>query len=159
MRMPHKSDAAMRLSVLLFVALLGAPALAQTETPLAMCGKITERSARLSCYDWANRSGAGTQDKTSPANRSLADDFGWRNSTSPLHNIRSGVQSYSFDRLGKFTVQLDNGQVWRQFDDDSGIAKFKDLGSNQIVITHGFWQSYNLRLNTLNTEFRVERVH
>jgi hypothetical protein len=68
------------------------------------------------------------------------------------------VVNYSFSKAHRFTVELDNGQVWRQYEGDAGSAHFKARGQNTVVITKEFWDSYNLKLNNMNAVFRVQRM-
>lgn len=136
------------------------PVLAQSSDPLSLCVNISDPRARLACYDWAHRSGtgAGSPAQAVPEEKSL-HEFGWRGSDSKIKRISATVEGFSINDMGKFTVVLDNGQIWRQLNDDVGDAKFKDnLASNRVIISHGFWDSYNLKLNSANAEFRVERV-
>ena len=53
---------------------------------------------------------------------------------------------------------LANGQVWHQFDADSGNAAFKRHSRNVAKITHGFWQTYNLQINDQSAIYRVVRL-
>jgi hypothetical protein len=136
----------------------GSPVLAQTSDPLSLCVNISDPRARLACYDWAHRNGATSPARADPEKRSL-QEFGWRGSDSKIKRISATIEGFSINDMGKFTMVLDNGQIWRQLNDDVGTAKFKDnLASNRVIISHGFWDSYNLKLNSTNAEFRVERV-
>jgi hypothetical protein len=120
------------------------------------CAQITDSRARLACYDSARTPAAPARSGTAASSASL---FGLRHAKTSLQRIMAGVQWYSLNDRGKFTVGLDNGQVWRQFNDDTGKAKFKDdPQSNRVVIRHGFFESYDLRLNRMNAVFRVERI-
>lgn len=135
------------------------PLSAQPSDSIAVCDNIADARARLACYDWARRTRPpASRESAAPGGASL-HDFGWRGSTSKIKRISAGVEGYSINRQGKFIVVLDNGQTWRQFNDDVGKVKFKDdLARNRVTITHGFWESYNLKLNAMNAEFRVERI-
>ena len=117
------------------------------------CSRIVEPRARLACYDSAG-SAMPSPSGTAPSPASL---FGLRHAKTSLQRIIAGVQWYSFNEKGKFTVGLDNGQVWRQFNDDTGKAKFT-AASNRVVIKHGFFDSYDLKINRMNAVFRVERI-
>lgn len=138
----------------------GSPVLAQASDPLSLCVNISDPRARLACYDWAHRNGAAAGSPAQTGSKpKLLHDFGWRGSDSKIKRISATVEGFSINDMGKFTVVLDNGEIWRQLNDDVGTAKFKDdLASNRVIISHGFWDSYNLKLNSTNAEFRVERV-
>ena len=68
------------------------------------------------------------------------------------------VNRYVLDRRGKFTVYLDNGQVWRQLESGDSAAQFRSNGMNLVTISPGFWGSYNLRLNRESAIYKVKRI-
>ena len=68
------------------------------------------------------------------------------------------VTHYELNSHGKFTVTLANGQVWRQLNTDDARAQFNRGGPNRALISHGFWHSYDMRLNRLSAVFKVEPV-
>jgi hypothetical protein len=77
--------------------------------------------------------------------------FGMRPLTvSPIGNgdhISARMQSYTFDKLGWFTVTLDNGQVWKQVNGDTTYAHWKKpAGGYQVRVSKGFLGSYNLQV-------------
>jgi hypothetical protein len=138
-----------------FSAALAADGLAQPTDFTESCGQISDPRARLACYD-SSRKAPAPASATAPSSASL---FGLRHAKTSLQRITAGVQWYSLNARGKFTLGLDNGQVWRQFNDDTGRAKFKDdPQSNRVMIRHGFFESYDLKLNRMNAVFRVERI-
>lgn len=77
----------------------------------------------------------------------------------PLGNadqISAHMASYAFDKLGWFTVTLDNGQVWRQVHGDTTMARWnKPAGTYLVNISHGFLGSYNLRVRGQPGLFKV----
>jgi hypothetical protein len=76
-----------------------------------------------------------------------------------IDSITAGVTDYAFTPFGKFIVFMDNGQVWRQLQGDSGKAYFeKNPKDNKVTIERGFMGSYNLRINDSNKIYKVERV-
>ncbi len=76
-----------------------------------------------------------------------------------VDTIAAGVSEYSLTPLGRFVVFLDNGQIWRQIDGDTGRANFKRAAAdNKITISRGAFGSYNLQLNSGNAIFKVRRV-
>lgn len=68
------------------------------------------------------------------------------------------MASYSFDKLGWFTVTLDNGQVWTQVHGDTDYAHWKKPAAGyQVRITHGFLGSYNFQVKGEPGMFKVLR--
>jgi hypothetical protein len=125
------------------------------------CARIAEPRARLACFDGVRAAAPSPSvpSTSSPSASASASLFGLRHAKTALQRITAGVKWYSFNERGKFTVGLDNGQIWRQFNDDTGAAIFTDEpASNRVMIKHGFFESYDLRLNRMNAVFRVERI-
>jgi hypothetical protein len=146
-----------------------ADSLAQPADPYETCNGIADPRARLACYDGTRTPApppvaspvppAASRMPSSAMPPSPASLFGLRHAKTSLQRIMANVQWYSVNEKGKFTVGLDNGQVWRQFNDDTTRAKFSDNPqSNKVVIRHGFFESYDLKLNRMNALFRVERI-
>ncbi|MGQ0741264.1 MAG: hypothetical protein ACT4OG_03065 [Alphaproteobacteria bacterium] len=76
-----------------------------------------------------------------------------------LESITAGVTEYAMTPFGKFIVFLDNGQVWRQLDADTGVARFlKPASRNKVIISRGLLGSYNLKINDQNLIFKARRV-
>jgi len=77
----------------------------------------------------------------------------------PIDRISAGVTEYSMTPLGRFVVFLDNGQVWRQLDGDTGRPLFRrNAADNSVTISRGALGSYNLQLNGTNASFKVTRL-
>ncbi len=141
------------------------------------CGAITDPAARLACYDSAQPSrqpsagGPASKPGAShypefggaappPANPAPTRAFGSKGPDAPVrsNNLVAGVASYSLSPSGRFTIVLDNGQIWRQVDSDDGVAQFKKQGHNIVAISKGFLWSYDLKLNAMSAVFKVTRV-
>ena len=76
-----------------------------------------------------------------------------------LDSISAGVTEYAFTPFGKFVVILDNGQVWKQIEGDSDLARFKKTPTdNKITISRGFMGSYSLTINGSAKVYKVTRV-
>lgn len=150
------------------VSLLLLPATAEAQTPadraFAQCGAIADASARLACYDaardqskathWPEFNAPPTQALPSPAPQAAAHP-----PSSPANGkLTVAVAHYSLSPRGRFTVVLDNGEVWRQLDSDDGVAQFRQRGRNVVQISKGFWGSYDLRLNAANIVYKVARI-
>lgn len=68
------------------------------------------------------------------------------------------MAAYSFDKLGWFTVTLDNGQVWAQVHGDTDYAHWKKPpASYQARISKGFLNSFNLQVKGEPGKFKVLR--
>jgi len=144
-------------------------AVAQPANRYEICSRIADPQARLACYD---RGGPAAPQQVAPQQAapqsftaprapvsSSVSQFGLRHSRTSLQRVMAGVQWHRFNDRGKFTVGLDNGQVWRQFNDDTARAKFSDGPQrDSVLIKHGFFESYDLKLNRMNAVFRVERI-
>jgi hypothetical protein len=143
---------------------LPAPAMAQAD-PAARCAAITDNTARLNCYDSAARgSSVQTPAPGTPPPR-VSNPFAVQAPpqpaappAAPFKRLTATVKSYTLDAAGKFTMVLDNGQVWRQVEADDARAQFKMNGRNVVTVTNGFWGSYNMRINDMNAEFKVQRT-
>lgn len=90
-------------------------------------------------------------------------DFGKQVATVPplgnTDHISSMMRSYTFDKLGWFTVTLQNGQVWRQVNGDTTVAHWrKPAGTYRVRISEGFLGSYNLQVVDNPGLFKVRRV-
>ncbi len=75
-----------------------------------------------------------------------------------LESITATVTDYSFNPYDKFVVFLDNGQIWKQLESDTGVkARFAKGGKNTVVISRGLIGSYNMNINDGPT-YKVKRV-
>lgn len=159
-----------RCAMALFVTVIGA---AQAQTGNGRdCSSVADPAARLSCYDAAH---AAQQPSQTPSRDDTGHwpEFG-RGTTSARpsparparpdivqgsdRRIVANVASYHFLPAHKFEVTLDNGQIWRQLATDEGTAQFRQRGGNRVVITKGFWNSHDLKLNDMSAVFKVTRV-
>jgi hypothetical protein len=151
----------------LVLAVLSAPALAQTdrgiEQALERCGAIGDNAQRLACFD-AVRAQVGSKpnapvtpaQQMQPARPSISSHaVGETRRNQP---IVARIDRFVLDRRGKFTVYLDNGQVWRQLESGGNQAQFRSNGMNVATISPGFWGSYNLRLNRESAIYKVKRI-
>lgn len=81
---------------------------------------------------------------------------------SPIGNVdhvSSPMRAYTFDKLGWFTVTLENGQVWQQVHGDTTYARWKKPPGNYLVrLSKGFLGSFNLQVKNEPGLFKVHRV-
>ena len=76
-----------------------------------------------------------------------------------IESITATLTEYAKNPFGKFIVFLDNGQIWRQLQGDSGEARFnRNAKDNKVTITRAFLGSYSLLLNDSAKIFKVERI-
>jgi hypothetical protein len=75
-----------------------------------------------------------------------------------LDELRANVTAVAYNPLGRFTVTLDNGQIWKQLDGDSGTARFKNKSGDIVTISRGVLGSYNLVVEGRSALFKVKRV-
>jgi hypothetical protein len=136
----------------------------QADHAFAQCGTIADASARLACYDAARDQSKAThwpEFGAAPAAPAFAPQP--RAAARPLPTPADGklvaaVARYNLSPRGRFTVVLENGEIWRQMDSDDGAAQFRQRGRNVVQISKGFWGSYDLRLNGANIVFKVTRI-
>jgi len=164
LRMPSRKFS----SLLLLQALLlsAAAASAQNIQTTRECAAISDPAGRLACYDAANAGGQNAGNPPAQENshwpefssavRGFAPAVRTTGSARQNGPVIAVVSSHEFMPDGRFVATLDNGEVWRQLSADAGRAQFRDR--NRVVISRGFWHSYNLKLNGMNAVFKVERV-
>ena len=70
--------------------------------------------------------------------------------------INAAIVALTFDATGRFTVTLDNGQVWRQVPGDVSILRQAQVSS--VHIARSVFGSYDLRLPGQHASYRVVRI-
>ena len=147
--------------VLLFLsgmAALGGAAAAD-DTALHQCVSIDDDAARLACYDEAaGRSDAGAADSAAAA--TITADYGAEqlDGDNPDKKIERPVSvritACQRDQRRRYYFYLENGQVWRQNDDDR--LRFKECDFNATIIRDGF--GYKMQIEGEKRRTRVKRV-
>jgi hypothetical protein len=66
------------------------------------------------------------------------------------------VAKVSVNAFKQFTVTLDNGQVWRQLESDTAVARFTT--ANTVTISRGFLDSYSLSVAGAWGTYKVKRI-
>ncbi|MGN6515477.1 MAG: hypothetical protein ACTHLR_06515 [Rhizomicrobium sp.] len=98
--------------------------------------------------------GADKLAQTAPAGSAAAEQ-----EPNAIDSISAGVTDYSFTPYKKFIVFLDNGQVWRQIEGDTGQARFqRQAKDNTVTIERGAFGSYDMHINDGNQDYKVTRV-
>jgi hypothetical protein len=91
-------------------------------------------------------------------------DFGKENMSfhsdapEPLDHITAGVANVTYNFFRRFTVTLDNGQVWRQEDGDTDVARFEKDKAEVVTISRGFLESYHLTIQGRWGTYKVKRI-
>jgi hypothetical protein len=136
------------------------------------CTAVADPTARLACYDAANsiNPSSGTEQSShwpEFGSRSASDTLKKQQIPTPSHisgptrgnPLRARVIKFEFSHSSRFTITLDDGQVWRQLASDDGEAQFNEgRKDNYVVISRGFLRSYDLKLNDRSYVFKVERI-
>lgn len=71
-------------------------------------------------------------------------------------SMQDRVVKVSFNAFKQFTVTLANGQVWRQLDSDTAVARF--AADATVKITRGFLDSYSLSVEGVWGAYKVKRI-
>lgn len=121
---------------------LAMPAWGSAASDLKSCRAISDDHARLACYD-------GIADKAAAA----PYGFDAPKSEDEPAEIAAHITQVSLNPLNRFTVTLDNGQVWSQI--EGGRAYLKP--GVAIVIRAGIWDSHTLSAEG-GMDFKVRRV-
>jgi hypothetical protein len=105
-----------------------------------------------------------------PSQQTTVADFGSENLPSPqaapgapaapepLDEITADVADVAFNFRSRFIVTLENGQIWKQLDSDTGVAHFSKHGKNRVTISRGLIGSYNLVIEGRTALFKVKRI-
>ena len=75
-----------------------------------------------------------------------------------LDSITANVADVAFNPYGRFTVFLDNGQIWQQLQGDTDLAHFRKGKDNVVTISRGMLGSYNLVVNDTPHYYKVKRI-
>ncbi len=156
------------------------PASAQEplQSQLSGCLAITGLLQRLACYDKVTREAgiaAPTRPRTpQPMTATMAPppvayvpqaapppSFGGERLPQAVAAARSqklvaGVSSLTFNPYGRFTITLDNGQVWRQLAGDTTLMGHQRV--TQVEISRGALDSYLMVVRGLNPTYSVSRI-
>ncbi len=76
-----------------------------------------------------------------------------------IDSITARLTDYALNAFGKFTVFLDNGQIWQQLDADSGKAHFdRDPRRVKVKIERAIFGTYSMTISGNTKLFKVKRV-
>jgi len=76
----------------------------------------------------------------------------------PLDSITATVSDFAYNPYGRFTVFLENGQIWQQNQGDTDQAHFNKNSKDQVTISRGFIGSYNLVIAGHKGLYKVKRI-
>lgn len=170
---------------LLFLLAAATPAMAQDtlSSQLTACVQITGVLQRLACYDRVAHSlGPVPAPRSAPAQRPVAPPVAYAPPiaaaapvAAPLPGLGSerlprtasaaprraqeltaGIAGITYDARGRFTVTLDNGQVWRQLEGDTAVLQ--GARNSTVRISRGALDSYDLNVVGRNASYRVLRL-
>lgn len=159
--------------LLLLASATAAPAQESLPSQLGACLQITGMLQRLACYDGLART-VSPMSRTAPrpatsyppppvapppvaAAQGLGSERLPRQaSVAPPKQMIAGVSSISYDGHGRFTITLDNGQVWRQLEGDT--AQLRGTRFPAVRISRGALNSYDLNIVGRNATYRVSRL-
>jgi hypothetical protein len=174
MRDVRKTGAALGsvLSVAIVMSFSGNSMAAASEDVFAAivaCKAIANDTARLRCLDTAV---ANVGSKSSDASfglkevRPASDAFSAanlpakdieRDDDGDVEAIASAVRKWSYDASGRITVELENGQVWRQVD-DAQVHLAKGVKTpHRVRIARASFGSFTMTVNGLNKGYKVRR--
>ena len=138
------------------------------------CAAQQDEKSQLACYNQIAahlKTGAAPAAQAAaaeapPARRVIgtAADFGLESvpfdtkGPEKLAQITAKVASVRYNFFHIFTVTLDNGQVWRQMDSDSSIARFKTDKPEVVTISRGFLDSFHLTIQGRWGTYTVTRL-
>lgn len=156
------------ISLLAAVVVASAPAFADTAdsgvlTELAACRGLGD-AARLACFDRVlarHAAPATASSSAAPVVAAPAPSFGGErlpDATRPPEPeaMTATVASVNYNAFQQFTVTLDNGQVWRQLESDTPVARFAAAAT--VKISRGFLDSYSLSVEGAWGTFKVKRI-
>ena len=124
----------------------------------AACGSVADERPWLDCYYAAadpvrQRLGLAPVGKPLPVTRPPA-----QTQNGPTKGYRT-MASYTFDANGLFTVQMSDGETWRQLEGDTTYAHwYKKPESYAVTVTSGVLGSFNLRIKGDPHSYKVRRI-
>ena len=146
-------------------------------TELMHCLNFSGAVERLSCYDRLARGaasgalGAPAAPVPAPAPNLPAraaapppapelgqEELRGRVASAVPDRATSEITNFQKDATGRFTVWLNNGQVWRQVAGDTTAAQYHPGRTHSVTISRGTLGSYDLTFNDRSAAFKVQRV-
>ncbi|MDH3620137.1 MAG: hypothetical protein OER91_04555 [Gammaproteobacteria bacterium] len=133
-------------------------AAADDDTALEQCVSIDDAQERLACYDAI--AGRSSTEESVAAGPAITNDYGAEQlgTGSPDRKVEKPVSvkvtSCRKDASKRYYFHLENGQVWRQNDDDR--LRLKECNFNATIVRDSF--GYKLQIEGQKRRTRVKRV-
>lgn len=107
---------------------------------------------RLPVVGSAQRSQEGARQQQQQSGGFWSDVLG--DTKAEARNV--AMSKYDFDRSGRLTVTLANGQVWQQMESDIARAKWnKAANSYRVSVSRGVMGTYDLKVRGEGTTYKV----
>lgn len=157
--MPQNAGAGLFLVGIMAVSSIAAA----DDTALAQCVSIDDAGQRLACYDEVAGRGSGADegdDGAAGVPVPITEDYGAEqlSTDNPDRKVEKPVlvkvTSCRRDSRRRYYFYLENGQIWRQNDDDR--LRYKDCNFNATIVRDGF--GYKLQVEGQKRRTRVKRV-
>jgi hypothetical protein len=152
--------------IVIFPLLPNGPAIAQgadIRAALGACVKVVGALDRLACYDGVANAAASAAPPSAPraaipasAGHAATEQLG--KPLPPPEQLTLAIASFQKDQLGRFTVTLSDGEVWRQVPGDTSVAEYSKNLNRSVTITPGLFGSYDLKFNGSNGRYKVARL-
>lgn len=157
------------------------PPMGEELSQVASCREIPKAKARLKCFD---RTTQFLDGPIAPVEEALAgkaqlltqnapdgdqdriagfgaEDLVIEDRDGPLKELRAIATSITRDARGKYSVELENGQIWRQLQGDGNtlrVRKDKSGKGHNVIIKKRSLGAYALRMTTAKRSILVRRV-
>jgi hypothetical protein len=155
--------------------LIGTVCRADAENAIARCAAISSKDLRIACLEDALREGSRTAESIAssaeaephdepptPAVELGEEQVATKRASSDEDEkvVNATVVDFRFVGYRRLLVQLDNGQVWRQIDGDRTTvqAGLRNKSSFPVELWGAPLGGYRMRITSLNTTIRVERI-
>ncbi|MDE2499974.1 MAG: hypothetical protein KGL56_07245 [Alphaproteobacteria bacterium] len=76
----------------------------------------------------------------------------------PIDSITATVSDFAYNPYGRFTVFLDNGQIWQQLQGDTSQARFSKRQKDTVTISRAALGSYSLVIAGHLELYKVKRI-
>ena len=153
------------------------------QSELAHCLSFTGAVERLSCYDRLARGALRVAPQSpafAPQSPGVAPQAARPRAESPsaalaapelgkeelphaetlagTERLTAEITDFRKDVAGRFTITLNNGQIWQQVVGDTTVAQYHPGRTRSVTISRGSFGSYDLSFNDRNLSFKVRRV-
>ena len=163
----------MKNIILLCTLVLSFNLQAEITADLSRCTEINNKDDRLNCFDTVaayykqhgseiNKTVEGSVASTTP--RSDADTIVITKENAFGKSVAelTEIESINSTIVGEFTgwkkgevIILANGQKWKVTSSSKGYTK---MNNPKVEVSQGFWGSFNMKVDGLNSKAKVKRV-